>query len=252
VPQSKWLEYYAARFAIGEINSTYYRIAPASVYASIDRKTPPDFHFFAKVHADVTHARKNERESLRILNDALSPLHESGKLVGLLAQFPASFQCASENLKYVIGLREYTAGTPLCVEFRQRSWLTDEAVAACRDAGVTWVCPDEPDLPDLMPRKLIVTTDILYIRLHGRNSRAWYDRGVGDRYDYNYSETDLVGLANEIVNEETSARRAYVLFNNCYAGQAPRNAWWLKMWLTGGASPGAGGPTSDELNLQTD
>ena len=248
VPQNKWLEYYAARFPIGEINSTYYRIASATSYAGMLRKTPESFRFVAKVHSDVTHARNEPAESMRQLLSALEPLREAGRLIGLLAQFPASFRYTSEAMDYMQRLQ---TNTRLCVEFRSRTWLNDAAIEQMRKAGITWVCPDEPDLPDLMPHRLIATSDLLYVRLHGRNARAWYDRSAGDRYNYEYSTEELTEFGRELLAFETPIRRAIILFNNCHAGQAPRNAWWLKSWLEA-MSAGQNQITVDEFGLSTD
>ncbi len=249
VPQTKWLEYYASRFSIGELNSTYYRIAPASVYASISRKTPPHFRLFAKMHADVTHKRMDPETSLRTLLSALEPLRADGKLIGLLAQFPGNFRYSPVSVEYLNKLRDWCLDIPLCVEFRHRSWAHDEAVQQTRESGLTWVSPDEPSLPDLMPRRLVTTSDMLYVRLHGQNAAAWYNRDAGDRYDYDYSAEELTALGNELLATGGSAKRGYVLFNNCYAGKAPRNAWWLKNWLSGTLSNGGDQAPTDGFTL---
>ncbi|MBU0508240.1 DUF72 domain-containing protein [bacterium] len=231
VPKTKWLEYYAARFPVGEINSTYYRIAPLSVYAAIARRTPDGFRLFAKVHAEVTHTRKDPASSLRMLIGALHPLSESGRLIGLLAQFPASFRFIEENIGYVLALPGMCRDARLCVEFRHASWLCDEAIESVRKAEMTWVTPDEPKLTDLLPFRIVATSDIVYIRLHGRNNTTWYDPQAGNRYDYNYSEPELAEIGSELLHSTFGARKGYVLFNNCHLGQAPLNAQWMKMWL---------------------
>jgi uncharacterized protein YecE (DUF72 family) len=231
VPQTKWLEYYAARFSVGEINSTYYRIPPAKSFATINAKTPDGFEILAKVHGDVTHARKDVADSMQRLLASLMPLRESKKLIGLLAQFPTSFHFSNESARYLEGIRDLSSGIPLSVEFRHHSWDCDEAVEQIRSAGLTWVSVDEPALDGLMLPRLRVTSEIAYVRLHGRNTAAWYNRTAGDRYDYDYSEQELEEWGQRILAEENSVRRAYVLFNNCYHGQAPRNAQWLMKWM---------------------
>ena len=252
VPQTKWLEYYAARFSIGEINSTYYRIAPLSAFAGIAKRTPESFRLFAKVHADVTHTREHPGDSLRALLAALQPLKDAGKLIGLLAQFPNRFQFSRESLAYLHHLRDLSGGERLCVEFRHRSWLEDEPLDAVREAGLTWVCPDEPDLLDLMPRRLLTTSGILYVRLHGRNARAWYDRSAGDRYDYNYTDEELRTLGREIESAAQSVANGYVLFNNCHGGQAPRNALRLINWFAGERDANAGEQGGNGFTLSAD
>jgi uncharacterized protein YecE (DUF72 family) len=249
VPRTRWLEYYAARFPVGEINSTYYRIAPASVYASIAKKTPPKFRFFAKVHADATHRREDPEVSIKLLRAALEPLRAEGKLLGLLAQFPSNFRYLAESAEYLQRLRDHCGDLRLCVEFRHRSWAVDEAVQQVKDFGLTWVSPDEPSLPDLMPRNFVVTSDILYVRMHGLNAAAWYNRDAGDRYDYDYSTVELTALAKQILTLESPACHAYVMFNNCHAGKAPRNGWWLKQLLASLLSTGVDTDPSDDLSL---
>jgi uncharacterized protein YecE (DUF72 family) len=231
VPKTKWLEYYAARFPIGEINSTYYRIAPPSAYKAISERTPPEFRLFSKVHGDVTHTRTKPQESMKYLMVSLDSLRESGKLLGLLAQFPGAFHYNSDSVDYLAGLIGPCEGVRLCTEFRHRSWTQQEAIETIRKLGITWVSVDEPDLPDLLPAKLISTSDIFYLRMHGRNAAAWYDRSLGDRYNYQYSEQELAATGGQLLAAEMPAQHGYVLFNNCHLGQAPTNALWLKTWL---------------------
>ncbi len=231
VPQTKWLEYYAARFPVGEINSTYYRIPPAKVFAGINRRTPDDFRVFAKVHADVTHTQTNARESMTQLRNSLAPLRESGKLLGVLAQFPASFHLSDANMSYIRDVQRLAEDILLCVEFRHSAWDRADVLEQLRESGLIWVSADEPSLPDLMPANLHVASDMLYLRMHGRNAAAWYNRSVGDRYDYNYSAAELTSVGEKLLETVRPARRAFVFFNNCYHGQAPTNAKWLMAWL---------------------
>jgi len=46
----------------------------------------------------------------------------------------------------------------------------------------------------------------------------------GDRYDYDYSERELKEWLGKIRELAQQARRTYLFFNNCHAGQAARNA----------------------------
>lgn len=231
VPKSQWLEYYAARFSVGEVNSTYYRIPSVRSFVAMADKTPQDFQFLVKVHGDVTHVRRNPHDSMKALQTAVSPLKTAGKLSGFLSQFPAGFRFDSKNLDYVRGLTELLEGVRLCVEFRHVSWDNPEAKAAIQEAQMTWVAADEPEIKHLMPRTMILTGDTFYLRLHGRNAETWYDHSAGDRYDYDYSDDELRDVGQAVTEAARHAKQAFVLFNNCYAGQAPRNAWWLKTWL---------------------
>jgi len=251
VPKSRWLEYYAARFSVGELNSSYYRIPSARSMEAIAKRTPKEFKLFVKVHADVTHQRTNPERSLKELAESACPVRETGKLLGFLAQFPASFKQSADHVDYVMRLTEMTGDVRLCVEFRDQSWEDAGVLEECRGRGVTWVTPDEPHLPNLMDPKLRATSDILYLRLHGRNDRNWYHAEHGDRYDYNYTEQEILQWAWQLLKfESTDVKRAYLFFNNCHVGQAANNAWWLKQWIEAKRSAAERSRT-DDFNLSS-
>jgi uncharacterized protein YecE (DUF72 family) len=77
-----------------------------------------------------------------------------------------------------------------------------------------------------------VTTDLGYVRLHGRNARNWWGCGGGDRYDYLYSEEELKEWVAKIRAMSQTAKKTFVFFNNCHAGQAARNASLMKDLLS--------------------
>ncbi len=224
------LEHYAQHFDCLELNVTYYRIPDAKLLAGIERRTPPGFDFVVKLHGDVTHKRTGDRDLDRAFHDAVKPLADAGKMKGYLAQFPYSFHNRQENRAYLAGLRERYPAVPLFVEFRHASWTTEPVFPFLRQLQLGWVSVDEPELPSLLPPVGRATTDIGYVRLHGRNAAKWYAGGEGgsDRYDYLYSEDELREWAQRIRQLVEETRQVYVFFNNCHAGQAPANAQAMK------------------------
>ena len=74
------------------------------------------------------------------------------------------------------------------------------------------------------------TNDIAYVRLHGRSSK-WFEGDASLRYDYLYSDEELMEFIPVIRGLESGARIAVVLFNNCHAGAALKNAIKLKQLL---------------------
>ena len=82
---------------------------------------------------------------------------------------------------------------------------------------------DEPKLKGLMPYNPTITTDIGYFRFHGLNTN-WFDAPTSARYAYLYMEDELKPFVPDIRNIATSARKTVVMFNNCHAGKAARNA----------------------------
>jgi uncharacterized protein YecE (DUF72 family) len=281
-----FLAYYARHFDAVEVNSTYYRIPPARMIEQMEQKTPPGFRFVVKLHQSMTHERERDPALYREFLAAIEPLKIAGKLDGLLAQFPWSFQRTSATLDHLGALRERLPGEPLFVEFRHASWDAPETAPWLREHGLGFCAVDEPALEGLMPPVTMVTAADAYVRFHGRNARNWWGGGGSgrrdeerraparprapapprrtaraaapslapdlfgevapeaghrarpgtepappapavpstDRYDYDYPEVELRGWLDKIRELASQARRTYLFFNNCHAGQAARNA----------------------------
>ena len=239
IKTGEMLNYYQTIFDTVEINSTYYNIPNRAVFYHLDKKTGEDFQFVVKTHKNVTHKRSGNPDDLKKVMDELltsiEPLIKSGKLAGLLAQFPFSFKLNSQSLTYLKALKQCSEEFPLFTEFRHESWLRDDIHEFLRENGVGYVNVDEPQLPGLMPPQEIVTTDKGYVRFHGRNAESWWhsspegkESGHTSRYDYIYSELELTEWANRIIRILKFVDVIYVFFNNCVKGQAVTNALYLK------------------------
>ena len=229
--RTDWIRYYAREFRVAEINSTYYRIPPPRTFESLVQRTPPDFEFFVKPHADVTHKRQDAAFSMKVLSECTKPLRDAKKLEGYVAQFPQNFHWTQGARDYLLKLRELTIGIPLFVEFRHDSWWHDDVFRFLREAELYYISVDEPKLPGLMFSEMRVSRDVLYARLHGRNAEAWRDSSKGDRYNYLYSASELESFGEAALNFTEEVSRIYLLFNNCHAGRAVQNARQLKNWF---------------------
>ncbi len=223
IQKGKMLDYYVGHFNTVEINSTYYRIMHAAVFHQIEKKTPPGFEFIVKAHRSFTHDRQGHVDVARQLNDSLEPLARAGKLKGILAQFPWSFKCTPSGLEYVKTGKRLFGDVPLFVEFRHNSWVRDEVFAALADEGIGYACVDEPQLRGMLAPGTQTTTDIGYVRLHGRNGEKWWGGG-GERYDYTYPDQQLTEWVGRIDKIRQRAQKVFVFFNNCHQGQAVRDA----------------------------
>ncbi|MBN4072310.1 DUF72 domain-containing protein [bacterium AH-315-F03] len=217
--------YYTNQFRTVEINSTYYGIPRPQVSENLVKKAPEGFDFMVKAHASFTHERESAGEKRAQYLDAIRPYTESGKLAGILAQFPHSFKFTQANLDYVLSGCDYFPDHKLFVEFRHESWYKRPPYYAIRDGGLIWVSVDLPELANLPKPYALAEHNTFYLRLHGRNKEKWYGGGDG-RYDYNYSEEELQIWKKQLAKLEKlcKAKRAYIFFNNCYRGQAVRNA----------------------------
>jgi uncharacterized protein YecE (DUF72 family) len=149
------------------------------------------------------------------------------------AQFPWGFRHSSRNRTFLLGLRDALPGEPLFVEFRNDSWLVPDLEPWLAEHALGYCAVDEPRLEGLMPPITPVTTQDAYVRFHGRNAETWWASGgaAGDRYDYDYNEAELREWAQKVSALATQARRTYLFFNNCHAGQAARNAKLMQTLL---------------------
>ena len=228
-PPNRLLEYYARHFPVVEINTTYYGIPHPRVFEGMTAQVPDNFGFYVKVHQDVTHKRENPTPSLQQLWSAVEPLRESGLLRGFLAQFPYSFKKNPPNREYLVRLANLCGkwSEPLFVEFRHTSWFKPIVYESLANHHLGFVNVDLPPLPRLPGPTAEVTNGEGYVRFHGRNARTWWGEHGDKRYDYLYSEAELREWVPRVKEMGKKARRMVIFMNNCFLGQAARNARML-------------------------
>ena len=233
IQKGKRLDYYSKFFNTVEINSTYYNIPNRSVFYHISNKTQEDFEFIVKLNQQTTHKRENGIEAINNLKESAAPLIESGKLKGFLAQFPWSFKHTSDAYEYLLLIKNKCDKIPIFMEFRNISWVNDKTYQFMRENEIGYCCVDEPKLKGLIHPQSISTTDIAYVRFHGRNSLNWWDQTKGDRYDYLYKEKELAEWLEKVRELRKNTKKTYLFFNNCHQGHAVKNAKMLIEMLKG-------------------
>lgn len=226
-----------------EINSTFYRVpAAATVEAWVKRTSHlPGFVFTAKVHRAFTHGEDAEGgpAEARAFLEALRPLEAAGRLGALLLQFPWSFRDGPESRRRLGRLGEFFSGRPLVVEVRHASFGTPEAEAFLSALGTGVADVDMPRSEFNLPPLRRSFGGLGYLRLHGRNARAWFDREAGrdQRYDYLYSPAEVDLLAERVRRIAAEAPEVFVITNNHFRGQGPANSLMLKARLLGRPVP---------------
>jgi uncharacterized protein YecE (DUF72 family) len=128
----------------------------------------------------------------------VEPLAEAGKLGPTLLQFPYRFKADGGNADYLRSAADAFHGLRPAVEFRHRSWLTEETLGLLEKLGLTYVSVDMPALPGLLPPVLAATTDTAYVRFHGRRKDAWWRGSNEERYDYDYTGEELEPWAERV------------------------------------------------------
>jgi uncharacterized protein YecE (DUF72 family) len=229
------LPLYAQRFAVTELNYTWYQMPKAPAIDRMRRQVPSAFRFAVKLTRTMTHEvdRDQWRGQVALYRDGVAPLLLAGQLAAVLLQLPASFERTRPRRHYLAALLDELAGLPLAVEFRHCSWATDRVFAELEKRRVTLVAVDAPPLPHLFP-SLDVTTnpELFYARFHGRNTAGWRSGNMQKQFDYCYGPSELKDWADtRFVAMAGRSRRGLVFFNNHVRAQAPANARQLMALL---------------------
>lgn len=222
------LAYLARYFDLIEINSSFYslpRVEHAQRWTErVDDR--PDFRFTAKLHRDLTHGASASTERARELRAAFEPLVRAGRLAAWLAQFPWSFAFGRDELARVTALAREFGDAPLVLELRHASWFEPRALETVLGLGVALAEIDLPRSATAPPRHLAASGKLGYLRLHGRNAKAWFDREAtrDQKYDYLYDEREIEALAARVHELDREHAETLVVTNNHFAGKAVTNA----------------------------
>ncbi len=242
-PGFRPVPFLAELFDTIEVNVTFYRDVPA---VQLERwcaqvADRPDFRWCFKLHQRFSHGGgvPAPRDLLPALA-SYAPVREADRLGALLLQFPWSLRGTPTHRTQIADLLSAArdAGWPLVVEVRHRNW--GEGTPAFPPV----IC-DQPDLPGnlgcdtaLAAAAAVAGTGAgpLYIRLHGRNRTAWFDREAGRdrRYDYLYTPQERAGWLERLrrlARDAPAGVAAFLIANNHFRGQAVVDALVLQeMW----------------------
>ena len=146
-----------------------------------------------------------------------------------MLQFPHWFRNTQANRARLAELSTSLEGWPLALEVRDRSWLIDPALDFLRRLDMNLVAIDLPQAKDSVPPSALTTGRLGYVRLHGRNADAWFDKNAhrDQKYDYLYSVPELEEWCDRILSIADATDSVYVVTNNHYGGQAVANAFEL-------------------------
>jgi len=174
--------------------------------------------------------------SFDMFTAALSPLKAAGKLGCILLQFPPWFVPSDRAYAWLELAREKLARHCVAVEFRNRRWIDspgkEKAFDFLRQHHFSYVVVDAAWIEGWQG-PTVVTAPEAYVRLHGRNRKNWFAKGMEtvQRYRYLYSEEEINVWAENVKDISKRAEQTFVLFNNCYQDYGIRNAKALKSTL---------------------
>ncbi len=255
------LRYYATQFPVVEVDSLYYGIPTARNAILWAERTPQAFVFDAKAFRLFTQHPTSPQalpEDIRValgpvakslyyedvppelltelwqrFRAALEPLRLLGKLGAVLFQFPPWFMYRPSNLEHILQCAKLLPGYQLAVEFRHQSWFTEKhrehVLLFEREHRLAHVAADEPQgfAGSVPPVWEATCQELAVVRLHGRHRETWDKKGLassGERFQYLYSEPELVELAEPVRRLAAKVSQVHVFFNNNYSNYAQRNA----------------------------
>lgn len=205
---SAQLDLYQKKFRTVELNNSFYRVPSPEVFKGWAEAVPRDFIFSVKGNRYVTHMKKL-KVGKRDLHSFFKGVDELGRKAGpVLFQLPPGWNVNAERLsaflKFLPAAYRYT------FEFRNHSWYRED-ICELLDKHRCAFCIYEL-AGHLSP--LTVTTDFVYVRLHG----------PGGKYEGSYSKTALKKWARQCLQWRKEGKDVYVYFDNDQKGYAPANA----------------------------
>jgi uncharacterized protein YecE (DUF72 family) len=107
-------------------------------------------------------------------------------------QFPYSFHNDAGNRKYLSCLRELLPELQLVAEIRHYTWGDPRTVRLFQELDIGFVGIDGPKVKGQITGVVHLTSDIAYVRFHGRNQEQWWDhKEAYERYNYRYQQREL-------------------------------------------------------------
>jgi uncharacterized protein YecE (DUF72 family) len=218
-------------FDTAEINASFYHIPAPRMAESWTDRVPEGFLFSVKLHRSFTHeAGFPPARDVASFRDFLRPLERAGVLGAMLIQFPWSRRNDEEARDRISRILSAFEDVPKAVEVRHASFDTGEFRSFLADHDAAIVNIDQPLHADSIPPGESVTSDIAYVRLHGRNYEKWFRHDEAwERYDYLYSSQELSPWIDRL--QRMKAEEIFVITNNHFRGQAVVNALQIRRAL---------------------
>lgn len=165
----KWFEFYTKKFSTVEVNATFYHNFSDKTYYTWRERVSKDFFYVLKAPRLITHRKyhKDVEEEIKRFCNSASLLED--RLGLILLQLDPRTPYDPERLRKA--LLVFSDPQKVAVEFRNKKWLTEEIRKLLKDVGSVFCIADSPKT------KLMdwITSDIAYIRLHGRKKCYAHD-----------------------------------------------------------------------------
>lgn len=216
LPPEQRLAHYAAQLGSTEIDNSFYGLPSVETLKHWRDSVPAAFVFAAKASRYITHLKK--------LKDPMDPVTRfvarmdvlGDQLGPILFQLPPRWRCNGPRLATFLDALDDRHRWAF--ELRDHSWITDETLSLLQRHNAAF-CIYELDG---YQSPQAVTTDFVYLRLHGPAGphQGDYDAAALDRW------------AGAITDWLADGLDVYCYFDNDENGYAVRNAQGLDERLT--------------------
>ncbi len=196
--------YYASLFNSLEVNSSFYKVPMRSTVEKWAADVPADFKFTFKLWKQITH-NKGFVFDPHDLQKFMNAINGAGDKKGcLLIQFPPSLGININQLRVLLDAiimidngREWK----VAVEFRNKSWYTDDVYELLENYQMVMVIQDMPK--SATP---FIDSDVpfVFLRFHGPNGG----------YRGSYTDEHLAEYASYISNWQDEGKTIFAYFNN--------------------------------------
>lgn len=248
------LAHYAEHFDLVEVDTSYYAIPAVETTSAWADRTPEGFTFDVKAFSLLTghptpvsalppdlrptgargQVRRRDLAPGAVdtlwdrFHEALAPLAAADRLGVVLLQFPPWLVRGEAGLRRIAETIERCRPRRVAVEVRHGSWLEPphalDTLRFLQRRDASYVCVDMPQgHPTSVPPVVVTTAEPAVVRLHGHSS-GWSTGDKQEKFRYAYGEEELSGWADRLRTLAGDAAEVHVLFNNCCAGQAQRDA----------------------------
>jgi uncharacterized protein YecE (DUF72 family) len=253
LPADERLRFYAERFDLVEVNTTFYAVPAADAVARWVERTPAGFVFDVKLHRLLSHhvaepdglppalrehadvdVRGRVVVTPRLVEDlveaqldACAPLVDAGRLGALLLQLSPSFAPGRHELDELVPLLDQLRPHRVAVELRHRDWLAADRIEETlgfleeRRATFVGVDADGEGVARMPPLDAVTARELAYLRALGR--------------DHELDEAELGALAARAHGLAREADAVHVVVVSNAGGAAPAAARRLRELL--GQSP---------------
>ena len=202
-------DFYSRHFDTVEINNSFYKLPPRSVFEDWYKNSPKKFLFAIKANRFITHMLKltKPQEPIARMFGSIDALKE--KLGPILFQLPPKWKVNAERFSDF--LDALPSGYRYAFEFRNETWYHDEIYQLLQKHNCAFCAYDLAGHRS----PLHVTADFIYLRLHGPTNL---------KYQGSYQHVTLKKWAKQCEDWRNERKDVYVYFDNDDSAYAVFNA----------------------------